>query len=194
MTTQTDIAAILNGPNVQRINFTAEAVTISGGIYRNVANAILVGNIAITIGAPMPPGVAAQYDPRGSSLSGGVGGTLYLPSATIASPGQQAAVVHELTHAAVDSLRLARSRGLHRTENEAIAYVAGAIFMLDSGIVPGPSHRIFRLAAIEARKVIAARPRRLTISSEDMRQLRNAVGQERVYFPTRGQIRPGDGL
>jgi hypothetical protein len=193
MTTATDIATLLNGPNVQKIAFVAESVPVNGGIYHNVADAVLTGRIVITIG-PMPAGVAAQYDPAGSSLVGGVGGTLHLSSATIASPAQQVAVVHEMTHAAIDSLWLPRSRGLHRTENEAIAYVAGAIFMLDSGIPPGTSHRIFRLAVTVAQKVIAHRPRRLHISSEDMRHLRNAVGQEPKYFPTRGQIRVGDGL
>jgi hypothetical protein len=193
MTLQTDIAALLNGPAVQRISFTAESVWIHGGNYHNVADAILTGRIVITIG-PMPAGVAAQYDSTGSSLVGVVGGTLHLSLPTIALPVQRVEVVHELTHAATDSLMLSRSRGLHKTENEAIAYIAGAIYMLDSGISPGASLRLFRLATRTAQKIIGARPRHYTVSSAEMRQLRNAIGQHPSYYPKRGQIKVTDGL
>jgi hypothetical protein len=193
MTIATDIATLLSSSTVQKISFSAESVRISGVHYRTVADAVRTGRIAITIG-PMPSGVAAQYDSAGSSLSGGTGGTLHLSSATIALPSQKAAVVHEMTHAVVDSLRLSRSRGLHRTENEAIAYIAVEIYMLDNGIVPGAELRLFRVATQLAKRVISARPHHYTVSAEEMRHLRNAIGQNRHYRHIRGIIKVTDGL
>ena len=193
MSTATDIAALLSSSAVQNISFTAESVRIYGGLYRNVGDAVRTGRIVITIGS-MPPGVAAQYDGSNSSLAGGRGGTLRLTSATIALPSQKAAVVHEMTHAATDSLGLSRSRGLHRTENEAIAYIAGAIYMLDSGIIPGTSLRLFRVATQIAKNVISARPGHYTVSREEMRHLRNAIGQDPHYYHVRGIIKVTDGL
>ena len=188
MTIATEIAALLNDRSVQSIEFTAESVRVDGTAYQRVAAAVLYGIIEVNAGVPMSDDEdGAYYDPINM---------LDLKVSAIATPYDKQVVVHEATHAALDGMRLTKSRGLHMTENEAISYIAEAVYVRNTGGErAGPENsRYARLADGIARKIIAARPHHYTVSETEMRDLRNAVGQDRTYRRQRGKLSVTVGL
>jgi hypothetical protein len=116
------IVALLQSPAVQRIRLTAESVSVTGHGYGRVADALSNGRITVEDEVTMPYGYDAVYLAIRNVL-------VVKPTINLAQVGPRALVLHEMTHALIDLMHLSKSRGLHETENEGIAYIAQLLYI-----------------------------------------------------------------
>ena len=183
------IVALLRSAAVQKISFVAEAVRVTPQGYQQVADALADGTIAISERATLPHDFSAGYVPARNLL-------LIKPTLDLANVRVRALVVHEMTHAQIDLMRLPVSRGLHRTEGEGVAYIAQALYIFN---FDGDTHntpntlRFFRVAEAIRQKISASARSPAVVSGDDMRELRNAVGQDPHYLQIRGMLAQSDG-
>jgi hypothetical protein len=143
----------------------------------------LNGHIKMSPDAPSP-GLLAEYYPRRNEIR--------LSQGTLATREPRQAAVHECTHAAFDLMKLKPSRGLHRTENEGMANIAERLYIRYVFGLRGtaPVLRYERIADRIAERIIA-NPQNSVVSPEEMRRLRNAVGQDTPEY--RGKLTVSDG-
>ena len=174
---------------MQKISFTGEAVTINGAGYGRVVDALLDHTITIKEVATLPHDFDAGYNPKKNLL-------LLKPTIDLSSVRVKALVVHEMTHAQIDLMRLPASRGLHRTESEGLSYIAQLLYIFnfdgDARNIPN-NFRFFRVAEAIRRKISGSSRDPYDVSADDMRELRNAVGQDTHYLRIRGQLAESDG-
>jgi hypothetical protein len=135
------VTSILLSKPAAQIDFTLGSIHVDGVGFAAVASALftkMVGfkGIGIRFGN-VPAGAAAAYDEDDDVFD--------FPSATFGlTPVERIYILHESVHAlddiAIGTLCMPGGRGCiftTRTENEATAYVAGALFSLyDTGVVP----------------------------------------------------------
>jgi hypothetical protein len=180
-----DVIALLRSHAVQRIRFVAEGVKIGHHVYSVLANLVEADRIKVRVDPTLAAqGVAGRY-----STSGEHGNSFAL---------YRGVAVHELTHAAIDYMHLKDSRGLHITENESIAYIAERIYCrhIHHDNVTTSSARPFRVADVIAGKIVAAEPHVYHLTHEDIRSIRNAIGQHPHYRAQhiRGKLTNSDGI
>jgi hypothetical protein len=186
---KSNLIALLRSHSVQRIHFVAEGVKISGETYGKLADLLSAGKIAVVVNTgftALKKGGSYDVDDN----------TLTLRQTELETVKDKGIAVHELTHAAIDFMNLRPSIGLHRTENEGMAYIAERVYGLRSRVYPVLRHwpRIFHVADVIAQKIIATEPRLYHVSPEEMRMMRNAVGQNLHYFSHRGEAAPSNGI
>ena len=121
---------------------------------------------------------------------------LNLPQANLGTTLDKSFAVHELAHAAVDLMNLPYSRGLHRTEMEAIGYIAQRVYSHHLRADPLQRHwpRLIHVADAIARRVVEAEPHLYHVTQDEIRSLRNAIGKHPKYHPYRGSRAPSDGI
>jgi|SRR5579859_2641654 len=189
---RTILIDLLNSTAVQKIRFSAEAVAITPEGYRDVASKIRSGLLKIKF-SPVPDGMSALYDPTNNWIIVGPDPDLE-PDPTV--------MVHELTHAVIDNMNLARFRphvGLHVTEDESIAYIAEQLFRRyrslprNGGSTPADV-RILRIAFEIAGNIFSVFPGSYTVTQDEIRSLRNAVGHSPHYIDQRGKLTQSDGI
>jgi hypothetical protein len=186
MISKDDVIALLQSDEVQDIEFEAEAVKIDGDVYSalipklNNGHLRVVANRAVTNN---PSGFFAWYNPGSNQF-------VVSPTNNLQTDNELANGVHEMTHAAIDNMNLPRSRGLSRTESEAIAYIAQQVFWHNSNFaVPHHwSHRLFDVADKIAQNIIAS-TKLYVVTQDEIRILRNTIAHDRAYRinPTTGQ-------
>jgi hypothetical protein len=188
MSTSAQIVHLLNSRAVQQIRFNAESIRIDSKVYRDLSALVNSGDICILVSGSLPKGVDAQYDNDKNRLE--------VPSAAFSTLFEKQVIVHEMTHAAIDMMGLTKSRGLHRTENEGIAYIAEWLFVHNSGGARAAKSdlRFCRVADRIVQEIVKAQPHVYTVSAAEMRELRNAVGQDPGYNKMRGKIDITDGI
>jgi len=189
MAIEDEVVALLHSPAVQKIRFFAEGVHISGHVYMALATKVAAGRLHIAID---PTLLTQSYDGTYDAPSN----TLTLPRNHIATPYNKQVALHELTHAAIDIMNLRASRGFHETENEGVSYIAEHLYVryTHGNHVSRTDHRFVRVADAIAKTIIAARPHTYSVTHDEMRKLRNAVGQNREYRPIRGTRAISDGI
>jgi hypothetical protein len=121
---QNRLFAVLQSPEVARIDFTLGSIKVDGAGLREVVVSLMLGTIHIGIQA-MPAGAAAQYAPHGNKF-------LFPSAAFGATENDNAYLVHESVHALQDiDYGYDFAHGDYFTlesENEAAAYVAGVLY------------------------------------------------------------------
>ena len=189
---KTILIDLLNSTPVQKIKFSAEAVTISPEGYRDVASKIRSGRLSIEFG-PVPTGGAAAYDPTNNWIFVGPDPDLEPDSSVM---------IHELTHAVIDNMNFARLRpriGLHVTEDEAIAYIAEQLYRRYRGLPRNLGRtqadvRILRIAYEIAGNISGIFPKSYTVTQDEIRWLRDAIGHSPDYIDQRGKLTQSDGI
>jgi hypothetical protein len=198
------IIALLRSPFVQRIRFSAESISITGDGYGRVAAALSDGRITVddevrhevsikggkvhvlSIPLIMPHGANAMYNADKNVL-------VVKPTINLADVRDRGLVVHEMTHALIDLMHLSKSRGLHRTEGEGIAYIAQSLYKRFDGAVISKDLRFGRVADRISKRIIGHGRGMYFVSRDEMRELRDAVGQDKHYRHVRGKLHPSDG-
>jgi hypothetical protein len=183
------IVALLKGVDVQKISFIGEAVSITPQGYMQVADALADGTIRIVERTTLPHDFSAGYVPKHNLL-------LIKPGLDLTTVRVRGLIVHEMTHAQIDLMGLPVSRGLHRTEGEGLSYIAQVLYIFnsdgDTRNTPN-NFRFFRVAEAIRQKITASRRSPYIVSGDDMRELRNAVGQDPHYLHIRGMLAESDG-
>ncbi|HJQ56649.1 MAG TPA: hypothetical protein VJ890_07070 [Vineibacter sp.] len=127
MTERDKVLNLLRGAVANRIRFTFPfrfgTVTIAGGSFTYVANAIESGRVRLQITNTFPPGVGGQY-------TSGTPNTLR--AAPLAGRVQEGLLLHECTHAVFD---LTRTK-VTDNEDEAACYVVNALYFRMTGLRP----------------------------------------------------------
>ena len=131
---------------IGRINFSFAAYKVYPSAYqRDVAAAIRTEDIKIRPRASGSPASGATYDVNYDSLE-------FLPSFAISNWRDQAFLIHECTHAHLDIQNL----GNHSAhQDEAVAYLAEAVFLEASRKAPLGTERIRVVAHDIAKRVLA---------------------------------------
>ena len=155
------IVRILRSPAARKIDFILGAWRINADAFENVASAIELGDIEVSIGKPKGGGEAEYNFKRDIVI---------LPTATYGTRiTEQSGIIHECVHAFVDIKHI---DGQTESANEAAGYVAGMLYILHTGTdIPAMTNPVGVLAASIAKKMIgrpgAAVP---TTFEEDLRR------------------------
>jgi hypothetical protein len=105
---------------LNRVNFSFGTFKVYPSAFqKDVANAVDSGEIKVRTKGTRSPVAGASYDMNYDSLE-------LSPAFSIASPRDQAFLVHECTHAHLDIQNTGRQSG---HENEAVCYLAEAVFL-----------------------------------------------------------------
>lgn len=169
MITKFDIVSFLrSNPAIAKINFEFGALKVYPTAYRiDVADSIDRGDVALLI-KPLPPSVAASYDVRYDQLT-------VSPAFTFASIADQALLVHESTHIHLDI----QSIGWHsRHMNEAVAYLAEAVFLEAEGYSKRAPRSISTVAHTIARSILSGT---YSVTPADVALLSGAVASHPHY-------------
>jgi hypothetical protein len=205
-----EILTLLGSSVVGRIKFVAAGIKVGGSFYPDLIAPIRAGILPIKIDPSIDtPG---QYIARNAADAPN---TLKIQEYP---PFPDAVVIHELTHAAIDFLDLQKrmgrprsdgvtfsTRGLHRTENEGIAYIAQCLYCRlthqpysqhtkeELSHLPRLRH-LGRVADAIAGRVLASGVKFYHITEDEIRWMRNAVGQHPKYRAHRDEPAPSDGF
>jgi hypothetical protein len=207
-----EVLTLLGSDVVKSIKFVAAGIKVGGNFFPNLIDPISSGVIPIKIDASIDPKIAGQYIARNAAADPN---TLKL---RVYPPFPDAIVLHELTHAAIDFLDLPKHikipmsyeasfshLGLHRTEDEGIAYIAQCIYCrlthqpysshTKAELVHLPRLRhLGRVADAIAGRILASGAKYYRVTEDEIRWMRNAVGQHPNYRDVRGTPAPSDGL
>ncbi|WP_342362182.1 hypothetical protein [Terrarubrum flagellatum] len=171
----------LLSPSAAKIDFALGSIHVDGAGFAGVAALVAHGGIGIKV-ENQQTGEAASYNYPKNSLSFPLGysGT---------SPDDREAIVHECTHALHDIWGGGRwwsERGsitTARTENEAAAYIAGALYLTyEAGspvATPSTLPVIFQLAYDIAGRISGQKSARVDLRDE--MRLRQAIANDPVY-------------
>jgi hypothetical protein len=146
MTTKADLVHFLKTePNIARLNFAFKTYKVYPSAYRkDVADAIDSG--AIKLGSAPASGAGATYYVDMDRLE-------LQPGFTIAGWMDQALLIHECTHAHLDIQNFGKHSG---HENEAVAYLAEALYLEASGKPPVSTHAIRAVSHRIAKGLLAS--------------------------------------
>ncbi|MGE0422386.1 MAG: hypothetical protein AB7O88_08985 [Reyranellaceae bacterium] len=169
---------VLSSPAARRIDFHLGTINVDAAGLATIHNLVAVGTIPVKVEA-MRSGVAAQY--RNSTNS------LMFPRESFGANAQERCdILHECIHALHDMYgggsyypQRGGSRFTPRSENEAAAYVADALFYRyeTGGVQPGGS--IIQIAAQIAGRI--ANKRGAFVTTAEARALRVAVVLDPTY-------------
>jgi hypothetical protein len=181
------VTGILLSKPAAQIDFTLGSIHVNATGFASVVGAMFVKpwglpGIGIKIGG-VPPDAAAQYDEQEDVFN--------FPSSTFGmTTNERIYIVHESVHAMHDiligTLCMPGGRGCiftTRTENEATAYVAGALFSLyDTGLVPEgiPASGEHWVKAFEIAKSIK-NVKGAVVASADALSLRTLIVSRKAY-------------
>ena len=173
MVTKSDLVSFLRShPAIAKINFSFGSFKVYPLAYRSdVADAIDSGKVDLRI-KPLPPPVAASYDVLYDQLT-------IAPTFTFASIPDQALLVHESTHIYLDILKI----GWHsRYTNEAVAYLAEAVFLEAGGHAPRAPKSISAISHTIARSILSGT---YSVTPADVVLLSHAISTHPHYstFP-----------
>ena len=127
-----NVISVITSKECKMISFSYEGILINQFKYAEIANYMRPYNGFMAFGgAPItvkieaqPTGVEAEYDPKNDVVS--------FPSSNYGvTPFQKMAIVHEVTHAILDSY--GKKYALFRLDNEMIAYIASAMYNINCG-------------------------------------------------------------
>jgi hypothetical protein len=147
MTLEADITAFLRtNPFINNLNFSFGSFRVYPSAYRHdVASCIDSGQIKVRAKGGSSAAAGASYDMAFDSLE-------LSPSFSIGSPDCQAFLIHECTHAHLDIQRIGAHSG---HANEAVAYLAEAVFLQAAGQPPLGLQKIRVVAHSIAKTVLA---------------------------------------
>jgi len=144
MALKDDIARFLRtNAYIKQINFSFGSFKVYPSAYqKDVADAIVSGEIKVRTKGASTAAAGASYDVNYDSLE-------LNPSFNLSVPRDQAFLIHECTHAHLDIQTL----GTHsKHENEAVAYLAEAVFLeaakqppLGNEAIRAVSHRLGKM-------------------------------------------------
>ncbi len=195
------VLKLLGSPALKRINFVAADIRIGPAAYGKLIPLIRSGVIKVKV----DPSLTQASGTYQADNSDDEANTLKVKSLPMHKP----VVVHELTHAAIDSMDLLvlpgrkfSARGLHRTEDEGIAYIAQCVYdrvthqpITHANISRKP--RLLRIAHVAdaiAGNVVASGVSVYHVTPDEIRAMRNAVGQHPGYHKHREEPSPSDGI
>jgi hypothetical protein len=207
-----EILTLLGSSVVGSIRFIAAGIKVGGTFYSDLIGPITAGVLPIKIDPSLPPEIPGQYIARNAADAPN---TLKIRDYP---PFPAPLVVHELTHAAIDFLDLQKhmgrprrdgntftTRGLHRTENEGIAYIAECLYCRlthkhysqhtpeQLARLPRVRH-LGRVADAIAGRILASGVKFYHVTEDEIRWMRNAVGQHPKYREHRDESAPSDGF
>jgi outer membrane protein OmpA-like peptidoglycan-associated protein len=168
---------VLTSAAAQRIDFWLGSIHVDGRGLSSVVQALKDGRIDVTI-AQLQKGAAAEYANATKFFR--------FPTATWGlTPSDRKAMLHESIHAMQDLAggQLWSERGsvfTYESENEAAAYVGGALFDIYSGIPLTSNVQVF-IFADQIGQSIKGKPNAV-VSSADAAVLRTLISAHPVYF------------
>lgn len=189
-TIATLVGSILVSQPCQKINFCyakSDSYVDGSGYFYIALSLASPDNKANAVGVSiksMPPGTAAQYNPTTNNFEFPLAGYG-------ATPFQKMTIVHEATHAVLDSR--APSQVTRTVDNETIAYIAGAFYNIYSAGSSGgpfpyspPSAGIFAEAHKIALRLYKIQEKwsngfRLLINPWDVTALQTAIRAASIY-------------
>lgn len=173
MALKDDIAIFLRGnAYINRINFLFGRFKVYPSAYqKDVADAVASGEVKIRTQGTSSAAVGARYDMNYDSLE-------LISSFSVANPRDQAFLVHESTHAHLDIQNLG-SHSAH--ENEAVAYLAEAVFLEAAGQPPLGRETIRVVSHRIAKTVLAGT---YQVPAADVAALTSEVAKDRHYITT----------
>jgi hypothetical protein len=184
--TKEQLTHLLAGPPVTDIDFVAEAVPITGAGYQKLIPKIASGQIRVVYDSSID-----LHRARYHAESNGRG---VHPLFVMGSLDAHAVILHELTHALIDNMHLSPRRGLSRSEDEAIGFIAQALYLIGSGRT-APHDPILGPPAFEIARSILSSRGRYSVTHHQMRRMRNAVAKHPFYGRSiRGRRAPSDGI
>ena len=135
MAVQDTVAMILLSDSIQGINFSFQNITISASNYAFIALAI-AGNTSVKFDFVVEQGAAASYSSDSNTYS--------FPNATygMSDAFEKMTIVHESTHAVIDSLST-KSPIANKLTNETAAYIAGGLYNVLTGSHFNPGAGIY---------------------------------------------------
>jgi len=149
MLAKVDIVNFLKrDPDVARLNFFFAGLKVWPDAYRvQVADAIDKGEIKIKFDSPaVSKGAGASYYPGFDTLD-------FAPGLSLSTFHEKAFVVHECTHAVTDLQDLG---DISNFENEALGYIAEALYLESAGSLPISAHAIRSESHRIAKNLIAS--------------------------------------
>lgn len=170
---------VLTSTSARRIDFHLGTIHVDAVGLMVISHFVSFGRIAVKV-APMAPGVAAQYDPGAN--------TLEVPRDNYgANAKERSDILHECVHALHDMFgggsmfpKRAGSLLTPRSENEAAAYVADALYYsYETGGGAQSGNDILDFAAVIARRI--ANRRSALVTDAEARWLRLAIVRHPVY-------------
>jgi hypothetical protein len=138
------LISVLMSPAAQKIDFWLNTIHVNGAGLKSVVREVTAGRIGIKLG-PVMAGAGAEYGNGEKAFT--------FPNAGVfTSQSGRKIVVHESVHAMQDVAggMLFSERGsifTKEAENEAAAYVAGALFDIYSGVAPTSKIGVYVQAA-----------------------------------------------
>jgi hypothetical protein len=170
MAIKDDIVKFLRTNSIlNRVNFAFSTFKVYPSAYqKDVADAIDSGEIKVRTKGASGPTAGASYDMKYDSLE-------LSPTFSIASPSDQAFLVHECTHAHLD-IQNSGSHSGH--ENEAVGYLAEAVFLEAAGQPPLSRAAIRMVSHSLAKKVLSGT---YWISPTDAKRLTGEVVKDPTY-------------
>ena len=134
MSLQAKILRVLRNSDTQRIRFsfrgvTAITISVNGGSFRQVAEAIESGDIAVIEDRTSVPAGTGSYSGAGATVGTGRSGTFRMGRLPDYSRAFDALVVHEAVHASLD---LSRSV-VPALDSETAGYIAQGFYLRNSG-------------------------------------------------------------
>jgi len=155
--------------HIQRIHFTLLRYKVSPTVYqKELAEAIATEAIEVRTQGSGTAAAAATYNPERKSLE-------LHPSFNLLNLWHQAVLVHEATHACLDIQMIGAHPG---HENEAVAYLAEAIFLGSAGVAPLPADPIRTVSHRIAKSVLSGNP---WVTDRDAAQLAWEVAKNPHY-------------
>lgn len=159
------VTRVLSSPAAQKIDFRIGSIHVNGAGLARIRSLVAVGTISTNV-VPMDPGVGAQYVPGAN--------TLEFPSAVFGTtPEDKCTIVHECIHALHDiygggsyHAQQGGSRFTPRSENEAAAYIGGALYYLYETGAALTGTAIFDNAAVIAQRIANRRGPALVTTAE----------------------------
>jgi hypothetical protein len=161
---------VLRSPSAQKIDFYLGYLHVSGFGYVTVADAVSNGSIGIRFGQ-VPAGAAAAFDGEDKVFD--------FPEGQIYGSNlvEQALMVHEATHAA--KWLIFKKAGIieNDTQDEAAAYLASTLYLMDNGRDWAPGHLIY----VEASRIARSLKKGSIVPAHDEARLRSFVTLHPVY-------------
>jgi hypothetical protein len=177
------VMKVLTSSTAMKIDFTLGSIHVDAAGFTSVYLAILnktmgFPGIDVDVGK-VPSGAAAAYDSGDD--------TFQFPHAAYGmAANEQAIIIHESVHAMRDlkgAMFLSERRGIvftTRTEDEAAAYVAGALFILyDNTMVSSDTKPIFLKAYQIANSIMNRKG--AVVPDTDVMSFRNIVAGDPLY-------------